>query len=574
MPPRPNILVFLTDDHGQWASSPYGNRDLHTPALQHLADHGTRFANAFTPSPVCSPARASFWTGTRPSWHGVHDYIRNGGPAPQIGDPDDAGAKHPGIGDQSTLATALRAAGYRTAIVGKWHAHHKDHFRGDFDHAFVTHGTNANFGDQPFTANDAALRFFPARRASARVPTPHGYHLAHFQGHQTPLITRSAEHFLTDHAEKHASRGGSRGSSRGSSGGGSGGGSGGSSGASSGGSSGGGGEPFFLCVGYTETHTPFAGSPPRLVDHYARHATFADIPPGETPPPGYTPRWGRVYNPNPSAEPASAGGSSNAHPLTPQHRAELAQYYAAVTHIDENVGRLLDLLDTLALTDDTLILYTADHGHLNGHHGLTTKGNATVPQNFLEESIRIPLLAKWPARLAPGTVDETPADLCDLFTTVLTAADAPPPDTAPRPGRALFPPAEPAAAGVSSPPTPTPGGVSTSGGGSAAPIQTPGGSFHEYGNARCIRTPRFKLIRRTPGPNGTFPDELYALTADPRETTNVITDPAHAAAVADLTQQLDAHFAAYEHPARRGVDIDSQPHTGGAEPWRLDPATL
>ena len=78
MAKRPNIVVFLADDHGAWAMGCAGNRDVMTPNLDALAQQGTRFANFFCVSPVCSPARASLLTGRIPSDHGVHDWIRRG----------------------------------------------------------------------------------------------------------------------------------------------------------------------------------------------------------------------------------------------------------------------------------------------------------------------------------------------------------------------------------------------------------------------------------------------------------------------------------------------------------------
>ena len=73
---RPNILLFLTDDHGQWANGCYGNSELQTPNLDRLAAEGARFADAFTPCPVCSPARACLLTGRTPSQVGIHDWLQ------------------------------------------------------------------------------------------------------------------------------------------------------------------------------------------------------------------------------------------------------------------------------------------------------------------------------------------------------------------------------------------------------------------------------------------------------------------------------------------------------------------
>jgi len=92
-------------------------------------------------------------------------------------------------------------------------------------------------------------------------------------------------------------------------------------------------------------------------------------------------------------------------PREPEERLErLAQYYAAVTMIDEQIGALLDDLEGRGELANTLVVYTADHGHMNGQHGLYTKGNATVPQNFYEESIRIPALLSWPGHFPAGQV--------------------------------------------------------------------------------------------------------------------------------------------------------------------------
>lgn len=75
---RPNIVVMLTDDHGQWALGCYGNREVRSPTIDWLARTGIRMENAYCITPVCSPARATFWTGLLPSQHGIHDYLGKG----------------------------------------------------------------------------------------------------------------------------------------------------------------------------------------------------------------------------------------------------------------------------------------------------------------------------------------------------------------------------------------------------------------------------------------------------------------------------------------------------------------
>ena len=99
-------------------------------------------------------------------------------------------------------------------------------------------------------------------------------------------------------------------------------------------------------------------------------------------------------------------------------REALAQYFAAVSHIDEAIGRLLDELDALQLREQTLVVFTSDHGLCCGHHGLWGKGNATLPLNMLEESIRVPLIFNQPRDLFAKQRRSEFVDHLDLFQTI------------------------------------------------------------------------------------------------------------------------------------------------------------
>lgn len=112
-PSPPNLLFILADDHGAWALGCAGNDEIVTPNLDQLAAEGIRFENFFCASPVCSPARATLLTGRMPSRHGVHDFLHWG-----EGVPADAIRFLDG---QPTVPSIVRAAGYRTALCGKWH---------------------------------------------------------------------------------------------------------------------------------------------------------------------------------------------------------------------------------------------------------------------------------------------------------------------------------------------------------------------------------------------------------------------------------------------------------------------
>lgn len=115
-PNHPNIVLIITDDHRADALGSAGHPELRTPNLDRLADEGVRFSNAFVTTPLCSPSRASIMTGTWAHTHGVVANETNDPPA-----------------DLPTFATALQAAGYRTAYLGKWHMLRKATPRPGFD---------------------------------------------------------------------------------------------------------------------------------------------------------------------------------------------------------------------------------------------------------------------------------------------------------------------------------------------------------------------------------------------------------------------------------------------------------
>src|SRR5262249_38146183 len=110
-PERLNIVSVLTDDQARWAMGAYGNKEIRTPNMDRLARDGARFLNAFVPTPLCSPSRASFFTGLYGSQVGITDWIT---PAEM----------EAGLGLPATAITwpeVLQKHGYKTALFGKWH---------------------------------------------------------------------------------------------------------------------------------------------------------------------------------------------------------------------------------------------------------------------------------------------------------------------------------------------------------------------------------------------------------------------------------------------------------------------
>ncbi len=462
---RPNILVFLTDDHGQWAQHAYGDAELVTPNMDRLAMRGTRMTEAFTTCPVCSPARASFFSGRMPSQHGIHDWLAE----------KTFEMTHPALQGQTLISELLKDAGYRTGLVGKWHCGRTREPKPGFDRWFsywvsqYPHEGVQQFSDQGNLVTE--------------------------EGQQSPLLTRRAVDFLEGHQRNKGADG----------------------------------KPFFLFISYVDTHGPHDAAPANLVEKY-HSATFRDIPDEKFPA-----CHGRPNNPvnkDPAVE-----------------RKKRMEYYGAVSSLDQEVGKVLAALESTGQMENTLIVYTGDHGLNCGQHGMWEKGNATIPQNFLEESIRVACTVSWPAGgIRQNATCGALVNHTDLWATLLEVAGAAPD--------------APTAAKINSP------GVSYLRQLRGQKVETWRQTvIGEYGNARMARTDRYKLVKRYPYGGVTFPDELYDLKEDPRETTNLRDHARLKSVVEDLSAQLDRFFAKYTIAGHSGLDLEHQPECTQSSPW-------
>jgi arylsulfatase A-like enzyme len=142
---RSNLIVFMTDDHGAWASSPYGCKEFHTPNLQALSDGGARFTRAYAATPVCSPSRMTYITGTLPSRHTVQDWLV---PADSFGP-----KSRRWLDGLTTYSSLLAKAGYRCGMTGKWHMGHDDEAQEGFTYWATVPGGGGTFKDVSFIQN-------------------------------------------------------------------------------------------------------------------------------------------------------------------------------------------------------------------------------------------------------------------------------------------------------------------------------------------------------------------------------------------------------------------------------------
>ena len=201
-PQRPNILFVMSDDQGPWAMGCAGNADIRTPALDAIAASGMRFSSFFCTSPVCSPARASIMTGEIPSQHGVHDWIRAG---------NMGAARIDYLAGRPLVTDHFAAAGYRCALIGKWHLGASDVPRAGYVRWFAHQSGMSPYYDAPMVDGDRPCTVGP---------------------YLTDVLTREAIGFLGQEAARD--------------------------------------EPFWLSLNYTAPHYPWIDAHPReYTDLYA-----------------------------------------------------------------------------------------------------------------------------------------------------------------------------------------------------------------------------------------------------------------------------------------------------------------
>lgn len=357
---RPNILLISTDQQRYDALGAAGNAHISTPHLDRLAAEGARFTGCYTQSSVCSPSRASLMTSRYVHNHGLWANGVDLDPAEQL------------------FTRTLADAGYDCGLVGKFHLGAAQHGRVEprvddgfrtfrWSHDPYVRGQNAyhDWLEGHFPGVLDAATADGGNAAIDRLPTEQ--HYSHWIGEETI-------EFLTSTRDPD--------------------------------------KPFCFVVNFFDPHHGF-GAPAAYPERYDADAlprpVTSDL---STKPPIYTEASRASY----------AGADRGFVDYSPQQIQEVvAQYYAMLTLVDDEVGRILAALEDLGLADDTLVVFTSDHGEMLGDHQMMLKG----PMMF-DCSVRVPLLVRWPGQVPPGTVREELVEWIDLAPTLLAAAGAPP----------------------------------------------------------------------------------------------------------------------------------------------------
>jgi arylsulfatase A-like enzyme len=367
---RPNILLLYTDQQRWDALGANGNADIQTPNLDRLANEGANFFRFFVQNPVCMPSRVSMLSGQYPSTLGI---VRNGVPVPE---------------DVIALPHLLHNYGYLNANIGKLHflphanRDHRDvHPDYGFDHLEISDEPGC-YADAyrawvrrkaPDQLDHVSVGLPPAtevwqqtmqlddgiRHPEQRFPKEAIAFAGRSDLTHSAFVAQQTMTFLTQHRD----------------------------------------EPFFCIAGFYSPHSPWV-APKEYIDLYDSSAlTLPDFPP------------------------EIQAQRSDAHFSERELRTARQGYYAMVSEVDHHVGRVLAHLDELGLREDTIVIFTSDHGEWLGEHLRYGKGH---PGHDCVS--RVPLIVRWPGSdWAEGTTAHSLVEAIDLLPTLLECAGIPVP---------------------------------------------------------------------------------------------------------------------------------------------------
>jgi arylsulfatase A-like enzyme len=333
--PQPNILLVYVDDLGFGDLGSYGHPVLQTPNIDALAADGLRFTSNYSPSALCSPSRAGLLTGRTPYRTGIKSWI-----------PNDSGIY---LRDEEiTLAEVLKAAGYATAHIGKWHLN--SDLGSDTEPQPTEQGFDYYYGHNAFQLphNHNPTNIFRGKEA---LPKQSGY--------TADLYADEAIDWLQRRDPS---------------------------------------QPFFLYLSMAEPHTSFA-NPPEYNEMYS------DFTRGEV-----------VPIPNGLASP----------PKDMLIARGPGEYYANITYMDAQVGRVFEWLRDNDVYDNTVVVFSSDNGPVTENwinwwevNAYGDSGGFRGRKHYLYEGgIRVPAIIRYPGEVEAGTVTDAPVTGMDWFTTL------------------------------------------------------------------------------------------------------------------------------------------------------------
>ncbi|UHA76152.1 sulfatase family protein [Paenibacillus sp. 481] len=397
---RPNILL-ITSDQQHWNTLGVRNEEISTPHLDRLAQGGTTFTRAYCPNPTCTPSRSSILTGQYPSQHGAWTL----------------GTKLPE--EKQTIGELFVNAGYRTGLIGKAHFQplgtteqypsvesypylqnldYWRHFTGPyygFEHIELARNhTNEWLVGQHYAIwmeEKGCLHwrdYFMEPTGSMKASEQHSWTIPEEYHYDTWIAERTAS-LLRQYSDQ--------------------------------------GEPFFLWSSFFDPHPPYLVPEPWDNMYDPDQITMAAAHKGEhdSNPPHF--KLTGLENADFSSyhETGFTCHGMHSHVHDEQSlRQDIAIYYGMISLMDKYIGHILDTLEQCGLAENTIVVFTSDHGHFYGHHGLIAKG----PFHY-EDLIRIPMIVRYPGHVPENQTSEALQSLVDFAPTLLDLAGIPIPRT-------------------------------------------------------------------------------------------------------------------------------------------------
>ncbi|WP_081452810.1 sulfatase-like hydrolase/transferase [Verrucomicrobium spinosum] len=357
-PLPPNIIVIMTDEHNASVMGCAGDKVARTPHLDALAERGVLFDAHYCASPICTPSRQSFTTGKYVSGHRVW-------------------SNTPGVPEGTpSLARILNAAGYDSYLNGKMH------YKGGMTHGYqiisekdgrITPGKEP--GAERAARGSNAIK--PRQRLAAGRFEDRGDELGEEFEHagEHADMDEFVDVVRRDHAIKFLKERGADNN-----------------------------KPFFLTIGFIAPHYPLV-APPEYLEHFRDKVPFPEVPPGyvDTLPLNY--RHLRNDRKFERVPPALA-------------KRALEGYYARVEWIDDQIGMVLEALKNSRFAENTVVIYTSDHGENLGEHGLWWKNC------MFDSGARVPLIVSWPSRWKGGQHRTGACGVLDLVQTIAAIGGA------------------------------------------------------------------------------------------------------------------------------------------------------